>query len=353
MRAVIVGAGLIAKQHLRALTERRLAEVVGVCDLSPALAASAAERFRIPAWFTDSAEMLRATKPDVVHVTTPPSSHFVLARQAIESGAHAIVEKPFTLTLDQTFQLLDLAESLHRHVIEDYNYLFSATVQRLLGLCQRGELGQVVHVDVRIHLDLMGEGSPFIDPNVPHWVRRMPGSIVADFATHLAYLARAFAGPHRSVQTLYRRNSLDSPLPADEFRALIDGGNCTAELSLSCHAQPDLFAVRVWGTRGNAEAQLFEPRFLWERLRGPKPLIAARNGLSLGFQSWSGAFKSVWRKLSGGPGSYDGLWELLRQTYESLKQPGASLPVCHSDIREVNALVHELLQQGPPPEAIT
>jgi predicted dehydrogenase len=347
MRAAVVGAGRIAQQHLRALTEWKLANVVGVCDLSPATATCAAERFKIPSWFTDYERMLRETQPQVVHITTTPASHFALARQAIEFGAHAVIEKPATLTLEELESLISLAEQKQLCVIEDYNYLFSGTVQRIVDLFLQGQLGDIVHVDAQICLNLLNKGSPFIDPNLPHWIHRMPGSIVADFATHLAYLAHAFIGPMKTVDTLYRQSMPESPLPVDEFRALVDAERGTAQLSLSCHAQPDMFVLRVFGTRGHAEAHLFEPRFTCELANcGPKPLVPLRNCMRVARQSFSGGWQSLFRKLSGGPASYDGLWELMRRSYAGLSGREA-IPVDHHRIREVNLMVHSILSQGP------
>ena len=109
MKAALIGAGHIARQHLACLRELPGVEVSSVCDLSPATAEAAAERFHVPTWFTDSGTMLESIRPDVVHVTTPPTSHFLLAKAALEAGAHVIVEKPATVTHDQVVNLAALA----------------------------------------------------------------------------------------------------------------------------------------------------------------------------------------------------------------------------------------------------
>ena len=62
------------------------------------MARQLAERFAIPECFSDVQEMLRPCRPDVVHITTPPQSHFPLAKQCLEAGSHVYLEKPFTVT---------------------------------------------------------------------------------------------------------------------------------------------------------------------------------------------------------------------------------------------------------------
>ena len=175
MRAALIGAGQIARQHLACLKELPGVEVVGVCDLSRAMAESAAERYGVPGWFTDSRAMLERARPDVVHVTTPPTSHHPLAMAALEAGAHVILEKPATVTFDQLDGLVDLARSKGRALVEDYNYLYNGATREILRLIEGGEFGDVTHAEVFICLDILGEGSPFADPNAPHPCLAMAG----------------------------------------------------------------------------------------------------------------------------------------------------------------------------------
>ena len=79
VKAALIGAGQIARQHLACLKTLPGVELAAICDLSPATAEAAAERYGIRAWFTDHRAMLEKVRPDVVHVTTPPTSHFRLA----------------------------------------------------------------------------------------------------------------------------------------------------------------------------------------------------------------------------------------------------------------------------------
>src|SRR5689334_11768722 len=83
LRAAVVGAGNVARQHLACLSDLPTAQVVAVCDLSPAVAESAAQRFAVERHFTDHRAMLEELRPDVVHVTTPPGSHQPIAMDAL------------------------------------------------------------------------------------------------------------------------------------------------------------------------------------------------------------------------------------------------------------------------------
>src|SRR5438132_3908950 len=87
-RVAIVGCGKIADQHVLAIQRIPDCRIVALCDRELLMAKQLGERFGVLECFSDLQEMLRATTPDVVHITTPPQNHFSLARQCLEFGSH-------------------------------------------------------------------------------------------------------------------------------------------------------------------------------------------------------------------------------------------------------------------------
>jgi predicted dehydrogenase len=344
MRAALIGAGQIARQHLACLRELPGVEVVGVCDLSRAMAESAAERFGVARWHVEHRAMLDSARPDVVHVTTPPTSHYPLAMDALDAGAHVILEKPATVTFEQLETLVAHARSKGRSLVEDYNYLYNGATRKVLDLIESGDFGEVTHVEAFLCLDILGEGSAFVDPNVPHPCLSMRGGAIADFLTHLACLSHAFVGPHSKVAASWSRRS-SGPLPSDEMRALVVAERGTATLAFSAHTQPDAFWLRVYGTRMQASADLFETRLTLNRVRGgPKPLRPLFNGLDEARAVRRSSFGTLRRKLDGGPGAYEGLWALLAGTYRALAS-GEPPPITPRQVVEVNRLVADLASE--------
>jgi predicted dehydrogenase len=340
MKAVLIGAGQIARLHLACLKEIEGVEVLAVCDLSPAAAECAAERFGIPRWYTDSREMLAVERPDVVHVTTPPSSHFQLATAALQAGAHVFVEKPITENLEEAKAISRTALAAGRALVENQNYLFNRSTREILAQIDSGAAGKVLHVEALICLDILGP-SGFADPNLTHPALRMAGGAIADFLPHLASLAWRFVGPHRSAHAVWQKRAR-SPLTFDEFRATVDAERGTASLGFSASAQPDAFWLRVYCERMQATTNLFETRLTFDRvLSGPKPLRPLWNGLREGRDIRRASWGSLWRKLSGGPGPYDGLWELIHGTYAALSTHHEP-PVGLRQVEEVAELVAAL-----------
>jgi predicted dehydrogenase len=110
LRIGLVGTGLIAQvMHLHYLAE--LAdrfEVAAVCDLDENSARACAERYRIPAAFTDWREML-GHRIDAVMVATS-GSHAPIAVAAARAGRHVFVEKPMCFSADEGRAMVAAAE---------------------------------------------------------------------------------------------------------------------------------------------------------------------------------------------------------------------------------------------------
>jgi len=109
LRIAIIGCGKIADHHVQGIHRIPGAGIVAACDHEPLMARQLAERFGIGGCFADVAEMLRAPSPDVVHLTTPPQSHYALGRQCLDAGCHVYIEKPFTVTAAEAESLIDMA----------------------------------------------------------------------------------------------------------------------------------------------------------------------------------------------------------------------------------------------------
>lgn len=341
-RTVIVGAGHIAKQHIACLKEIQDAEIVGLCDLSRVMAEATAEQFGIQGIYFDFERMLDDTHPDIVHIATPAPTHYDMAMKALDHGAHVLIEKPICLDYQNIPRLIAVAEEKQLHLVEDYNYLYNTTIQDIIRLIAKGELGEVVHLDVSICLNILGQGSRFADRNVPHPSLSMRGGAVSDFITHLSYLVHAFLGAHQTVQTQWVKRDRHNPLPHDEFRAMIRAGSKTANILWSANSQPDAFWISVYGTKMRIEAHLFEPRMSCEVFRGGGPLQPLQTCFGVAKDELRSGLRSLTRKLRGGPGAYEGLWCLLNKFYHAVGSSGP-MPVSHGQILEVNSLVKDAL----------
>jgi predicted dehydrogenase len=90
-----------------------------------------------------------------VALATPVSSHFPLAKRALEAGRHVLVEKPITHSLATARELIALAERQQRVLMVDHTFVYHPAVNKIKALIDAGELGQLRYIDsTRINLGL-------------------------------------------------------------------------------------------------------------------------------------------------------------------------------------------------------
>ncbi len=102
----VIGIGHVGKEHARILASLPQAELIGVCDTDSSKK-ERAEALGVP-FFTDHHELLK--KVDAVTVATPTSTHSAVAKDFLNAGIHTLVEKPFTLLLEEADELIRLAK---------------------------------------------------------------------------------------------------------------------------------------------------------------------------------------------------------------------------------------------------
>lgn len=343
LKGALIGCGAIAREHLIALAQQKNVEVVGLCDLSPARAEATAERFGIKKWYTDYKQLLVETAPDLVHITTPPSSHFSIANACLNAKLNVICEKPITVEYSEFTALNELAKRNGCVLMENQQLRFHSSVLRIRELVSSGELGDVLDVQIFVAVNT-GSSSPYGDRNAPHFSLSLRGGIIGDFLPHIAYLTYIFTGSVLDLRTVWTKRIADSPLPADEFRAFIKGERATGYVAFTGNGQPGGFWLSVTGTRMRAEANLFEsPRISFRRFRPGEPaLMSLTDGIIESRDTFKGTVGAFWKKL-GGVGSYDGLSQIIERTYHAVetKEPQ---PVPLEEIAEVARLVDRFTQ---------
>ena len=339
LTGVLIGCGGIARRHLAVVAELPHVSIAAVCDLSAARAEAMAERFGIAKWYSNYEQLLAEIDPDLVHITTSPSSHFPIAKACLAAKLNVFCEKPITTTYQEFQELKTLATKGGCLLVENHNFRFHSSIRRIRDLVLSGKLGDVVDVRVFLSANITAPGSAFIDRNAPHYSLALRGGAIGDFLTHIAYLTYMFAGPMIDVRTIWTKHLKDLPLPADEFRALIKGESATAHVSFSGNAKPYGFWIRVTGTQMQVEANLNEPRRLTVRkLRGGELAVATLiDGIAELRDVLRGSVAEFWRKL-GGIGAYDGLHELISRIYSAVRLNGPP-PISLAEIDEVARIV--------------
>lgn len=257
LRVSIVGCGKIADSHASQLQRISGCEIVGACDTEPLMAQQFCQRFPVKRYFSDLATLLGQTNPEVVHVTTPPKSHFEIAKSCLERGCHVYVEKPFTLNEGEAQRLIAIANKNRLKITAGHDDQFSHVARRMRTLVQNGFLGGApVHMESYYCYELGRSGyAGALLGDDRHWVRRLPGKLLHNIISHgIARIAEFLTteSPHVIAYgfTSPMLKRMGEKEIIDELRVIIsEEERATAYFTFSSQIRPLLHQFRLYGPK--------------------------------------------------------------------------------------------------------
>lgn len=355
LKVAVVGCGKIADGQIEEIAKMpELARVVAVCDREGLMAEQVAARYGIAAHYDDFGRMLATERPDVVHVTTPPQSHFALSTQAADAGAHVYVEKPLAMNADEAKRLVDHVTQKGKKLTIGYTYYFDPPALDLFDLRDSGALGEIVHVESFFGYSLAGAFGKVVMGDPSHWVHGLPGKLLHNNIDHMLNKALPFlpdANPrilaHGAVMRPERLGD-DRDLMHDELRVTIAGARTTFYGTFTSHVKPVAQFLRVYGTKGTAHAD-FVSRTVTLAPAGDLPSAIGR--VVPAFQQAMGYLKAgagnVKRFAKSEFHFFSGLSTLMRRFYESIRD-NTEVPIPTSDILRVSGWLDEIFRQIQP-----
>ncbi len=353
LRVAIVGCGKIADGHASQIQYLKGCEIVGVCDREPLMARQLYERFPVKRYFTDLAELVGEARPHVVHITTPPESHFDIAHFCLEHGCHIYVEKPFTLDARQAERLVNLADEKNLKLTVGHNCQFSHVSRRMRALIESGYLGDApVHMESYYGYNL-GDRSYaralLGDPQ--HWVRRLPGKLLHNIISHgIARIAEFLTRDHHQVIAYGYVSpflkSIGETEIVDELRVIIcEEEGTTAYFTFSSQMRPSIHEFRIYGSKNGLI--LDQDHEILLRLRGAKfksyadyfipPLLFAR-------QHIGNALGNARLFLARDFHMDSGMRYLIESFYSSIRE-GAPVPIPYRQILLTARIIDDIFAQ--------
>ena len=205
----VVGYGYWGPNIVRNFSSIPGAKVVSVCDLESRALTQVAKNYPDMKVTHDSNDILTAPDIDAVAVITPVSTHFEIAKKALLNGKHIFVEKPFTASIDQAEELIELAEQKNLTIMVDHTFLFTGSVRKIKEYIDDDVLGGLYYFDsTRINLGLFQRDVNVIWDLAPHdlsimnyLVNKRPIAVAATGISHfdneienVAYITIYFPG---------------------------------------------------------------------------------------------------------------------------------------------------------------
>ena len=169
MKVAVIGAGYWGPNLIRNFASLDEVEGVIACDRDSNRLAKMRKMF--PGIETCSDENDAILNPEVaaVAIATPVSTHFDIARRAIEAGKHCFIEKPMTASVAEGEELIELATKKQVTLFVDHTFVYTGAVRKMKEIIESGRLGDIYYFDsVRINLGLFQHDVNVIWDLAPH-----------------------------------------------------------------------------------------------------------------------------------------------------------------------------------------
>ena len=200
-------------------------------------------------------ELLAIREIRVVVIATPNDTHFALAKQCLAAGRDVVVDKPFTITLEEAQALVNLAKEDERLITVYQNRRYDGDFQAIRKLVADGMLGRIVRFETNYD-----RYRPRLKPGAWRETTQAGSGILFDIAPHLIDHALVLFGLPEAV-TADVRTEREGALADDAFDIMFHyPGGMRAVLRSSILAAAPRPRFALLGTQASFVKQTFDPQ---------------------------------------------------------------------------------------------
>ncbi|MEM9044453.1 MAG: Gfo/Idh/MocA family oxidoreductase [Pseudomonadota bacterium] len=190
-----IGAGYFSQFHYDGWSRIKDAHCIGATDIDQK---ALADRAGPVAQYKSAEELLKATKPDIIDIITPPPTHLKMIELAIASKPRAIIcQKPFCLSLTEAQHAIDRSEQAQIPLIIHENFRFQPWYRALADMIADGAFGEVMQITFRLRPG-DGQGPDAYLDRQPYF-QKMPRFLIHETAVHWIDTFRFLLGEPNSV----------------------------------------------------------------------------------------------------------------------------------------------------------
>lgn len=148
IEVAVIGAGHWGPHLIRNFDNRQRSRVTWIVDRDPDRLEEVRTRFPDAKTTDDPGSALADDGVQAVVVATPSTTHYTIAKAALERGKHALIEKPIATSSRDAQELTDLAAENGAVLVVGHVFVYNAAVQRVKEYIDSGELGRVYYLSM-------------------------------------------------------------------------------------------------------------------------------------------------------------------------------------------------------------
>lgn len=249
IRGAIIGYGAafnMGKHHANAINRTAGMKTVAILDIDPARTAAAKQDFSDVKTFNSLKDLLAWGEFDLAVNVLPHNLHHAPTLDCLKAGKHAIIEKPFTITIAEATELIETAKEKGVVLSVHHNRRWDADFWTLKGLVESGVIGQVFNIE------MWGGGYGKPDPKWWRSVKRVSGGHFYDWGAHyLDWLLNVLPSKMVNVTGFFHNLVWHDITNEDHVHAVIRFANgASADVQMSSMAKVGKPRWRLLGSHG-------------------------------------------------------------------------------------------------------
>lgn len=179
---------------------------------------------------------------DAIYIPLPPALHFKWAKKALEAGKHVLVEKPATISLQDSRQLVDVAASKGLALHENYMFVFHNQLKEIQQIVHNGEIGTIRLYNIKF-------GFPRRNLNDFRYKNELGGGALIDAGGYTIKYASLLLG--ETAQIVCAKMNYTDEFSVDLFGSgtLMNDKGTTVQIAFGMDNSYKC-ELEVWGSKG-------------------------------------------------------------------------------------------------------
>jgi predicted dehydrogenase len=343
IRTAVIGTGFMGRVHLEALRRTENVDVAAVAGRNAAAAEKLGSAFGVPHFTPDAA--LADPSIQAVHICTPNTQHFPMARAALLAGKHVLCEKPLAISVEEAQELAALAAQKGLRNGLCHNLRYYPMVRQMRAMREAGDLGEILVVQGTYSQDWLlydtdwnwradskaGGPSRCMADIGSHWfdmAEHLTGLRVTALAADLNTVHKTRKQPKDSVETFANKllsadEVIEVPIDTEDFGAVVfrmgDRARGAMTASQVSAGRKNRLSIEIYGTKSG---------LAWDQERPDELWIGHRNSANCIIIKDPSLLKPAARAFADLPGGHsegydDTFKQVFRRFYASISDPAA------------------------------